>query len=83
MHAHNHECHANSSASMSYAMHLPRVAVQLKSTKAASKTNRLTGRQSLRQRFRAEGCTTRFVTYGCESAQQLSVTVCLHKADIE
>lgn len=41
MHAHNHECHANSSASMSYAMHLPRVAVQLKFTKAASKTNRL------------------------------------------
>jgi len=33
--------------------------------------------------LRMEGCTTRFVTYGCESAQQLSVTVCLHKADIE
>jgi len=40
VHAHCHRCQVNSSASMSCAMHLPRVAVQLKFTMTASETSR-------------------------------------------
>ena len=71
----------HSSASMSCPVHVSRVAVQLKLSKAASKTNRQTVTHT--KINRVEDRTTSFVAYGCESAQQLSVTVCLHKADVE
>ena len=74
MHAHNHACQVNSSASMSSAIRLPRVAVQLKFTMTATEINRQA--DSCSDKYSACGRThIQIVTYGCESAQKLSVTV--------